>query len=422
MANIVLATFGSLGDLHPKMAVAAELSRRGHDVSIAAMEFYRDAVTARGIGFSPLGPHLSPDDAGAAALMDRETGTEKLIREVIFGSLEESFNDLANAAADADLLITGEVVYTASSFVELSGVPWISTSLAPISFFSMYDPPVPPTAVWMKYLRPFGRRFHRAVFDKARESIEHWYEPYREFRTKLGLDADHDPIFRDKFSRLLHLAMYSKALGTPQPDWPKATLQTGFCFYDGPGDDLTPEVQRFLADGEPPVVFTLGSAAVLAAEDFFEVSAEAARLAGKRAVLLHGLFGEAPFVADGDIAVCDYAPFSRLFPRASAVVNQGGIGTVGQALLAGIPQLIVPFAHDQPDNAERCRRAGAAITLDRSSYSAKRVAERLKRLVGNRNFRANAIEASRIIRHEHGTETACDAIEDILKKIGRRVN
>ena len=86
-----------------------------------------------------------------------------------------------------------------------------------------------------------------------------------------------NPIFDAKHSEHLVLALFSRMLGDPQPDWPSSTLITGFAFYDGDAGktELSPQLQEFLAAGPPPLVFTLGSAAVMAAGDFYEQSAQA---------------------------------------------------------------------------------------------------------------------------------------------------
>lgn len=419
MANIVLAAFGSLGDINPKIAMGLELKRRGHSVSIAAMEFYRGMITSLGIGFQPMRPNLEPGDKELAAkLMHPATGTEAILREILLGNIREMYEDLSAAVADADLFITGEVVLAARSVAETSGVPWISTSLAPISFFSSHDPPVPPTALWFRKLRPLGSGFHRAFFSLMRFTIRDWYDPYRQFRKDLGLDPDHDPIFEGKFSKMLHLALFSKVLGKPQADWPTATLQTGFCFFDGGNIPLSmpDELEMFLDSGESPIVFTLGSAAVMDPRDFFEQSAAAAAKLGKRAVLLYGLFNEPPKYLSSDIVGFDFAPYSRVFPRAACVVHQGGVGTTGQALLVGVPQLIMPYGHDQPDNAERCRRAGVAGVISRDEYNGKNAADALRPLLADKSYTAKAFQTRRIVESEHGTRTACDAIDDILRR------
>ena len=418
MAKIVLATIGSLGDMHPKIALAIELKKRGHDVTIAAMEFYRERIEPLGLGFAPMAPHLDPDDKNLARdLMNARKGSEKILRDIVMPNLQPMYDDLMNAVKGADILISGEIVFVIKSVVEKTGIKWVSTSLQPGTLFSAHDPFVPPTAEWLEHFRFLGPIFHGALFGFLRWSISDWFAPYREFRRGLGLSEDHDPLLGDKFSRLLHLAMFSKVLGAPQPDWPANTVQTGFCFYDGANDiqKMPDELNEFLNAGDPPVIFTLGSAAVMDAGDFFEESGAAARALGHRAVLLYGKYAEPPKVLGDDILGFDYAPYSEVFPRAACVVHQGGVGTTGQVLRAGVPHLIVPFAHDQPDNAARCRRLGVAESIDRHSYSSSSAADLLRRILADPGYRTRAADASAVVRSEGGTQAASDAIERVLK-------
>ncbi|HEX6123882.1 MAG TPA: nucleotide disphospho-sugar-binding domain-containing protein [Pyrinomonadaceae bacterium] len=414
MTKIVLATIGSLGDMHPKIALGLELKRRGHDVTIAAMEFYRERIEPLGIGFAPMAPHLDPNDRELGReLMDSRKGSEKILREIVMPNLRPMFDDLMQAVDGADLLVTGEIVLAVRSVVEKTGVKWISTSLQPGTFFSAHDPFVPPTFEWLEHLQFLGPIFHRGLYGFLRWSISDWWRPYRAFRRDIGLSEDHDPFFDGKFSGLLHLALFSKVIGSPQPDWPANTVQTGFCFYDGANDiqKMPTELQDFLAAGEPPIVFTLGSAAVMDARDFFEQSGEAARKLNRRAVLLYGTYGEKPTALGGDVVGFDYAPYSQVFPHAACVVHQGGVGTTGQVLRAGVPHLIVPFAHDQPDNAARCRRIGVAEIISRDAYNAETAAEMLTRILANTSYHKRAAAAAEIVNEEGGTTAACDAIE-----------
>jgi rhamnosyltransferase subunit B len=423
MATIVLSTFGSLGDLHPKIALGLELKKRGYHIRFATMGFYREKVEMLGFEYVPMAPHMDPEEvARAPELMDAKKGTEKILREIILPNVRPMFDDLMKAVDGADLLITGEIVYAAKSVVEKTGIKWVSSTLAPISLFSVYDPSVPPPAQWFENLRGLGPTFHHGVHGLIRWLVSDWLKPYREFRGKLDLDENHDPIFDGKYSDLLHLVMFSKVLAKPQPDWPRASLQTGFCFYDGRDDSGTmpEELEEFLDAAEPPIVFTLGSAAVMDARDFFDESAKAARTLGRRAVLLYGRDNTPPKGLDENIVAFEYAPYSIVFPKASCVVHQAGAGTTGQVLRAGVPHLIMPYGHDQPDNAARCRRVGVGEIIRRDRYTAVNAVTMLRKILSDTSYFARADEASKIVRGEHGTKTACDAIEEILMKPARQ--
>jgi UDP:flavonoid glycosyltransferase YjiC (YdhE family) len=208
--------------------------------------------------------------------------------------------------------------------------------------------------------------------------------------------------------------MFSRLLGAPQADWPNAVRVTGAVRFDDGEAGLSPELDRFLQAGEPPLVFTLGSAAVGAAGRFFDESARAAMALGRRAVLVAGPYAEnrPRFALPPEIMVTDYAPYSALFPRAAIVVHQAGIGTTHQALASGRPQIAVPFAHDQPDNAYRLERIGVARTIRPGAYRAARVERVLASLLEDGDAEWRARNAGDVVRSENGAARAADAIEE----------
>ena len=419
MAKIVLAPYGSLGDLHPFLAIALEMRKRGHDVLISTLEVYREKIQSLGLSFLPLRPEFDPDDRVAAKeVMDTRNGSEVLITKYLLPNIRNMYDDLMDAAQGADVLVAGEVVFASHSVAEKQSIRLITTTLAPLSMFSAYEPNVFPNASYLRHLNFLGKGFQSAVFSIMKRVMRPWFKEYRNFRNAIGLEAEHDPIVVNKYSKDLHLAMFSKALGRPQPDWNPKTVQTGFCFYDGRLDVgiMPPELIKFLESGEPPIVFTLGSAAVMDAGDYFEQSIEAAKRLGKRAVILYGVFNDPPDGLDSERQGFDYAPFGELFPKAGIIVHQGGVGTTAQAMRAGVPQLIVPFSHDQPDNALRCVRMGLARTVGRTDYSADTAARELRKIFADEEYKANAAEQKSIIDSENGTKSACDEIERVLKR------
>jgi UDP:flavonoid glycosyltransferase YjiC (YdhE family) len=192
---------------------------------------------------------------------------------------------------------------------------------------------------------------------------------------------------------------------------------TGYPFYDHDGEPgLSEALVRFLDAGSPPLVFTLGTSGVLDPGRFYLESALAARRLGRRAVLLVGRIPGSQRIESlpEGVACFDYAPFSALFPRAAAVIHQGGIGTTGQALRAGVPQLVMPLAHDQPDNADRVRRLGVARVLPRSGYTADRAAAALRLLLDDPRYAATAARIARSVQAEDGAAVACLALEKLL--------
>ena len=422
--RIVMATFGSLGDLHPYIALALGLKERGHDPVIATSPAYREKITALGINFAPVRPDHPDLDSNPELMkrvMDLRGGSEYVVRQMFMPVIAESFADTEAAARDADLLVSHPLTFGVPLVAERHGIPWASTMLAPLGFFSVYDPPVLPPAQWLSNVRIFGPRTWRFFFSLARRMCRTWCGPYFNLRRDLGLPHPKvDPLFEGQHSPHLVLAMFSSLLATPQPDWPQAARVTGFAFYDRDEDrrGLSPELRAFLDVGDPPIVFTLGSSAVLDAGSFYAVSAEAARRLGRRAILLIGKDerNRLPSLPEG-VITAEYAPYSELFPRCAAIVHQGGAGTTGQALRAGKPMLFMPYAHDQPDNAKRVARLGAARVLSRYRYTPNRAVAELRSLLDDPRYAGRAAEAGRHIRSEQGVTTACEALERLLNSV-----
>ena len=410
-----MATLGSLGDLHPMLALALELKRRGHSVTIASSRYYRDKVEGLGIGFAPLSPDWNPTDREIIAQCeDLKSGPEVLFRKLLLPHLREIYGDLLRAATGADLMIAGELVFAAPLVAEKLGLRWVSEILSPTSFFSAHDPSLLVNAPVVYRLRKAGWVVNRAVLEFGKLMSRHWWEPVRQLRREIGLRVQCDPVFKDKFSPDLVLALFSSTLAQPQPDWPKQTLQPGFVFFDREkaGVDDFPELAAFLAAGDAPIVFTLGSTAVHNPGNFYEASAAAARKLGKRAVLLGTA---APADADpAYLLALQYAPYSQIFPHGAAIVHQGGSGTTGQVMRAGRPQLIVPYGWDQPDNGARVARLGLGLCLARSEYLAQTAANTLETLLGTPQIAARASEVGEQIRSEDALTVACDAIEAVL--------
>jgi UDP:flavonoid glycosyltransferase YjiC (YdhE family) len=422
--RIVFSTWGSLGDLHPYLALARELLRRGHQPAIATLPAWRDHVTRAGVTFHPIRPDVPADDSGSRELvrrvLDEKEGPRYLFEEVFAPVIRDTYEDtLAAVRADggADLLVTHQVPVTGPIVAQMTGVKWVSAMLQPMAFLSVYDPPTPPQAPALRRIAALHPVVARGFNLLARRITTPWMSSVYALRRSLGLPPGGHPAFEGQHAPALVLGLFSQQLARKQPDFPPQSLITGFAFYDA-ADALPvdPQLERFLNEGEPPIVFTLGSSAVWLAGDFYRVSIAAAQALGRRALLLAGeqsaMLREEGLPAG--IAVADYAPHGLVMPRGSAIVHQGGVGTTGQAMRAGRPALVVPFGQDQPDNARRCVSLGIARMVPRTVFRVPRVVSELTQLWRNPATIRRAADVGEQVRTEQGTRKACDAIEKVL--------
>jgi rhamnosyltransferase subunit B len=424
VSRIILAAIGSLGDLHPHLAMALALRQRGHSVAVATHQEYRGYVEALNLEFHRMRPdNIGLDDPEEMArVMDLRKGTEYVLRECIGSNVGDTYEDLLAIAQGADLILCGEGVVSARLVAEKLCILWGLCILQPISFMSAQDPSVLPNLFFSEQLVNLGPLVNQGI-----KSIIHWVandigDPVRQLRNSIGLPAaPGNPFLDDKNTCKLVLALFSKTLAAPQSDWPGQIIQPGFVFYDGDqgNKQLDPNIEQFLSQGEPPILFTLGSAAVITPGSFYAESVKAIALLTQgrpttRAILLLGRNAPAADLPDNILAV-KYAPYAQVFPRAAAIVHQGGIGTTAQAMRAGTPTLIMPYSHDQPDNARRVEKLGTSKTLGRDRYRSTTVAPLLKTLLEDPSYRQRAQLVSKQIKQEDGIDGVVVAIEKYLK-------
>ena len=422
--RVVMTTIGSLGDLNPYISLALEMKKRFVEPVIATSEIYRQRVESLDIEFQPLRPHMPEPGTPAYTEMvdgvvDPNRGAEYLFKRILVPALRDMYEDLSSTTKGADLLVTHPIVLAGPIFAQKTGIKWISTALAPASLWSAYDPWVAPNAPWLYSVLKLGGPVASRLYMKLVKALTNpWLRPVYAFRGELGLEKGEHPLFEGQFAPERNLALFSNVMCEPQADWPGNTFITGFPFFDKKDNSaIDPELLRFLNSGPAPIVFTLGSAAVHIAGDFYRESVAAAKLLNRRAILLVGSDENRPKdpLPEG-IAAFKYAPFGELLPRAAAMVHQGGVGTTGQGLRAGIPMLVVPFAHDQHDNGARVSRLGVARTISRNSYKADRVASELKKLLGNPFYARRASLTGRRVRKESGAALAVDLILEKLNE------
>jgi UDP:flavonoid glycosyltransferase YjiC (YdhE family) len=416
MSSILLTTQGSLGDLHPYLALGQGLRDRGHRVAVGTTRYYQDRVEGAGLEYRPIAPHLSPEDESIVKLViDPDQGSENIFRQLLMPAIRESYADTKLAVEGMDFVVGHPIALTTPMVAEQKNLKWASVALAPLSFLSVHEPLEISGHEFLSSLT-YHALWIRKIFGMlGRLKTRSWVKPLVEFRKELGLGPGAHPLFEGQHSPHLVLGMFTRLLASRQPDWPLQTTITGYCFHDRKTghEALSPALAAFLDAGPAPLVFTLGSTAVLHAGSFFEESAAAARALCRRAVLL---CGPSPprGVGGSDVLLADYAPYSLLFPRAEAVVCSGGIGTIGQCLRAGVPFVVVPFGNDQPDNAARCLRLGISRTLPKRHYRRDHAAEALKELLKDPTARPRSREAASVISGENGVQAACDAIEKHL--------
>ena len=422
--HVVFATAGSLGDLYPFLALGVELQRRGHRVSIASSSEHRHRVEAAGLAFRHMRPDPpGPPDAAAffARYMHPKTGAEFVYRDYLSPAIRQSHADLMCATRDADLLVSQSLMAMAAPLVAAStGLPWMSAVFQPMTLFSLHDRPGYLPVPLLPDLCARYPEIHARVFYYVRKHTRQWVAPVDAFRRELGLDTEPHPMYEGQHAPRRVLAMFSPLLGGPQPDWPASAVQTGTALHAVGQQTLPPALQAFLERRDRPLaVFTLSSAPGMPG-DFYHHALAAAAKEGMRALLVtSGLSASARLPAplpEWAMRV-DYAPFDAVLPHAAVMVHAGGIGTMFRAMRSGVPQVIMPQAHDQADNARRLARLGAARVIPARRFGVGVLRRALHAALADAGMRANAGRLAALARQEDGVARACDEIETQLQSL-----
>jgi UDP:flavonoid glycosyltransferase YjiC (YdhE family) len=251
--NILLCSLGSHGDIHPYLALGRKLLHRGHAVTIGTSSYYRELIERHGIAFAPIRPEAPLDDrAVMAKIMDARRGPETVVRKHVMPAIRDTYHDLVEPAACADLLVSHVLTYAVPVLAEKTGKPWASTVLSPMVFLSAHDVPVLAPLPVLAKLRVLGPRINTWLIRQLKKVSRSWSQPVAALRRELGLPPGRDPLWKGQHSPRLVLAMFSPRFGPPQPDWPPNVEVTGFPFLDASGEPLEPELDRFVSAGERP--------------------------------------------------------------------------------------------------------------------------------------------------------------------------
>jgi len=426
--RVVLATFGSHGDLHPFLAIALSLQQRGVRCVLAASAEYRAQVESEGIEFWHMRPdrnavtqRLGLDETQLLQAVQREP--QFLMRQLLLPHLTESYEDCLGCIRGADLVVTHSLAYGAHLAAEKLGVPRLAIVLQPMLFFSVSDPPVGgPAPRLTRAIHSLGPACTRTYFAVGKRWSRRWARPIDALRREVGLPAEAaHPFFEGQYGTAGTLGLYSSVLGQVQPDMPPATRIVGFAFHDrqqGRPVPLSPSLIQFLSIEPRPLVFTLGTAAVHDAAEFMEQGLAAVRKLHARAIFVLDEQRQRAWSrqASPETLITGYVPYSLLFPHAAVIVHHGGIGTAAQALRAGRPQLVVPYLMDQPDNAHRMTRLGVARTLELHRFHSGGMVEELQLLLRDPAYAERAADIGEQVRKDDG---ACAAAQVIIEALER---
>jgi rhamnosyltransferase subunit B len=410
--HVLLPTLGSAGDVHPMVALGLALRARGHRATLITNPLFAPLAERVGLDFRPLGNVASARAAIANPQLWHARRGLSYVLELIAPAMGELY-ELIEREADARTVVAASTLALGARVAqEHLGIPTATVHLQPSVLRSRHD------SGWAGRVRLSARQpgwVKQAFFWLVDRLVIDRYlaVPLNELRAHLGMA----PIER-VFDRWLHsplcvIGLFPEWFATPQPDWPPHTHLVGFVQWDTDDpEDQWARIRGFVQAAEPPVVITPGSAAATR-QRYFTESLLALHALGRRAVLVTNFPEQLPARLPAGIVVCAYVPFSQLLPHAGLLVHHAGIGTLAQAIRAGVPQLLVPAAFDQFDNAARVQQLGLGAVLPATRYVGHRALPIMRELLADAVLRRRCQGYAARLADHAAVEAACRLIEEL---------
>jgi rhamnosyltransferase subunit B len=418
--DILLPTIGSAGDVHPVIELASALKKRGHRATIITNQFFAQQVRDADLDFAALGTIQEAEAIIADPRLWHPTRSFDCIAErAILPNIVPLYHIIRERRAANTVVAASGLSFGARIAQEKLGVPLASVHLQPAMIRSLVDGGCQGRLPMDASVPRFVKRALFWAVDRLRVDRV-LAPPINAFRSSLGLPPVAHILGDYVHSPQLTIGLFADWFAPIQPDWPPNTHVVGFVLHDdSERQTVDPDVEQFLAAGPPPLLFTPGSAAATLTH-FFRESAEACRIGGHRAMLVTNFPEQLPADLPPGVRAFSYVPFSQILPRCSGLVYPGGIGTMAQAIKAGIPHLVVPHGHDQPDNAFRVQRLGLGVRLYPEKYKAARVASALRELLESSPVRARCAACRGRIDSAAALQRTCDLIEELGRNTQRK--
>jgi sterol 3beta-glucosyltransferase len=372
--KITIITYGSRGDVHPFVALALGLQKAGHSVRLAAPHRFADLATPYNIPFAPL-----PGDPELMSAFVNNFGQHSFravqsMADYVFAIAAPVVRAALAACDDADLIVHSFFLTTvAHSLARARRIPDVSVQLIPMfmptrAYPMIALPNIPPGAL-SYFTHWLTMQAYRYVIQFGLGRLRHVDPENFNLRVFWPFDKSNpDPT---------PLLFAFSPIVLPQPaDWKAPNLHiTGYFFLESPEAYRPPrELLYFLAARDAPVCVTFGSMVNRESERIDALVRAALVRTRQRGIILTGWGGREPSQHTDDLFYGNAVPHDWLFPRCKSVVHHGGVGTTAAGLRAGIPNIIVPHAIDQPFWGKRVAAIGAGpAPIDLKQLSVERL-------------------------------------------------
>lgn len=401
MANIILVTHWTGGDVYPFIRLGNILSRKNHEVTIITHCVYENIARENNLNFVAIDSpeefeemnvdlHMLTDpikDTQATLTFNsKHHGEKRLIRE---------YKKITSCCNKNNTVILARHRSSISALLaaEKLSIPYASVVLAP------------------NYLDHMT--LHNQVFGKQ------MIEEINKARVQLNLN----PILDWKdwlYSPKRILGVWPDWFASPERDWPSTLVPIGFMENKITNyNDFPSEVNDIIASGDK-VVLISGGTTKMVSPNFYKVAADACAISGYKGILVTRYDELVPSPLPRGVVRAKELNLSYLLTKVDAIIHHGGMGTLNESIVAGVPQIILPHLTDGPDNAYRLQKLGIAKLLPISRWNAFDIAVGLKAMIENDN--ANVALYADKLKNQYIRQDFISIIEEMVDNQNYTVN
>lgn len=402
--TVIITAYGTMGDMNPTIELALAIRSRGMKPVLIINSSYKKLAEEHGIEAFFYGPEVNVSE-----MLNKQPGymsrkaAPVIVREIFIPLTEDLYRTTLEVIrqTEASAVVAHALSYGAIWAAKDAGIRSVCFYLAPVSFLT--------PGIFDIYRAP-KRSLFKLMFPLYLKKFNKWLKPACE---SIGKTWDSEVLKDIIYGHDLIIGLWDKEWGLLKESAEDRLRICGFPLKE-PVEIRDEGLKRFLENGSAPVVFALGTSAVNVAGNFFDIALKSLDRLNRRGVFFTG--SKHLENLPDTVYQIPSAPYSAVFPYASAITHHGGAGTSSEAMRAGKPSVVIPFAHDQFDNAGRIKKSRVGVVLKRSGLSAENLEQAIRKVLGSEEIlKASEDIGIRISENGNGADRVAEAVGDCLE-------
>jgi rhamnosyltransferase subunit B len=421
--KIIILALGTAGDVNPLIGIAKLLVGFGfEDLTFLTNSYFKSSLESAGLNFISVGESEIYKKNYHSGVFQKDRSFEAIDfqqKTFYIPQILPAYNYIAECTLSNSnlLIITNGEMDGARMAAEKFNIPVVQIVATPHVLRSFVEPTYPLSELFSDvkysahkelYVRSYFEGLDRAIFSPGR-----FGEQINKIRDLLELPILKKYALNQQHEKAnLLIGLFPDWYAMQPEDWPKNIILTNFPMFDPNSSINKHKLDNFLLNNSRPIVFSMGSA-LQYSSNFFNESLIACKELGLPGVFVANDIEKIGIKFPEDILPLNYIDFKYLFDRSLLAVHHGGIGTVSQAIRAGIPQLVTAITWDQPDNGFRVDKLKLGkYIFPFENYSSIWATDAINEVLSNNEIKISCEQYSGMIKAKNGIEMAAAIIRE----------